>query len=209
MYFLADAAMKTSESGCALCFSFLLGWDLRKEPEQGLCVLPSSPRHLQDLCHQNESSSHFFTHLAKRGIIQLCWQGFLFPADCGFHSSALWTSKSPVSQVCVNMMENGKGKLLLKHNKKAITGHCCGPDQGWYLWSRNLLKKSWRVDLRQSKTSLLPSPHCFGSSILETVLLKVVGAWGWAELSGFLLFSHHIFLLSVVCHGVQQEENRK
>lgn len=105
-------------SSAVLWGSFLLGWDLRKEPEQGLGVLPSSPRHLQDLCHQNKCSSRFLTHLAKRGKIQLCWQGFLFPADCGFHSSTLWTLKSPTSQVCVNMLEDWKGKMLLRHNKK-------------------------------------------------------------------------------------------
>jgi len=112
---------------------FLLGWDLREDPEQGLCVLLSSPRHLQDLCHQNEHGSFFLTHLPKRRIIQLCWQGFIFPADCGFHSSAFWTSKIPMSQVCLKMVENGKGKVLLRQKKEAITCHRCASNQGCYL----------------------------------------------------------------------------
>lgn len=69
------------------------------------------------------ASSHFLNYLAKRGIIQLCWQGFLFPADCGFCSSTLRSLKS-LSQMYVKMMGNRKGKMLLRHDKKTSHHHC-------------------------------------------------------------------------------------
>lgn len=138
MYFLIEAAMKTSESGCDLCFSSymrkLSSWlGSQKEAWPGLVcpsILTEAPAAPLPSKKVQFSLPHPF---GQKGNNTVMLQGFLFPADCGFHGSALWTSKSPVSQVCVNMIENMKGKVLLRHNKKAITGHHCVLDQGWCL----------------------------------------------------------------------------
>lgn len=126
--------------------SFPLASDLRMELEQGLCVIPFSSRNLQNVCHKNESSSHFLNHSSKKGIIQLCWQGFLFPAVCGFCSSISWSLKS-LSQMYVRMVESGKRKMLLRHDKKTDHHH-------WSpLWFRSGLMSVKQELLRERLTS--------------------------------------------------------
>lgn len=92
------------------------------------------------------ASSHFLNYLAKRGIIQSCWQGFLFPADCGFCSSTLW-SRKPLSQMYVKMMESEKGKMLLRHDKKTGHHHCSS------VWFRSGLMSVNQEPLRERLTS--------------------------------------------------------
>lgn len=80
--------------------SFLLAWDLRMKLEQGLCVILSSSRHLQNVCHQNENKLSLPQPFGQNGNNTVMLAMISFSSRLGFLQFNFMVFSISVTDVC-------------------------------------------------------------------------------------------------------------